>query len=381
MCDRRLRDLIFGLLNFFSVGIKNRPQIQSKLRLEDCAAQIHLLAENNFVFVNFARHVGLLRALAGKHEHDGRVFMLGNTGENPFRVARFKSVHGVVCVAANQHPPMREVVSSDLKRVRDIGEIKFRTLFQLLREICRRLIERRFRFGREQKQLRRARSRRSFQCRGFFENDVRVCAADAERTHAGPARRPAVFPFRKLCADKERAVREINFRIRRFKMQARRNFFMVQRQRGFDQAGDARRRVEMADAAFHRADGAEMFFVRSGAKRLRQPLDFNRIAELRAGAVRLDKADGFGREPGHRLRGGDDFGLAFNVVVERKTFDDGVNCVAIFERVCEPFQHDDADAFARDRAGGLRIKRAAMSVRRRDAAFLKNITALLGKHD
>ncbi len=106
----------------------------------------------------------------------------------------------------------------------------------------------------------------------------------------------------------------------------------------------------------------------------------------------LDVVDGFGREAGHRLRSGDDFGLALNarrgvanfvgtVIVDRETFDDGVRSVAFGQRVRQLLQNHNADAFTWDRTSRFRVKRAAMSIRRCDAAILKKIPPLLGKRD
>src|ERR1043166_1428843 len=87
---------------------------------------------------------------------------------------------------------------------------------------------------------------------------MRVRAADAERTHARPARRRAPFPIRKLRIHVKRAVREIYLRIRGFEVQAGWEFLVVQREHGFDQTGDTRGGVEMADVGLHRTDGAEI---------------------------------------------------------------------------------------------------------------------------
>src|SRR5947209_1928256 len=67
------------------------------------------------------------------------------------------------------------------------------------------------------------------------------------------------FPPGEPGIDVERAVREINFGIGRFEEQAGRKLLVVQRQRGFYQAGDASRRVQMTDVGFYRADGAGIF--------------------------------------------------------------------------------------------------------------------------
>ena len=71
-----------------------------------------------------------------------------------------------------------------------------------------------------------------------------------------------------------------------------------ERQHRLDQAGDAGRRVEVADVALDRADRAA-HRGRMAAERPRQRRDLDRIAERRAGAVRFDVAD---RSPARRRR-------------------------------------------------------------------------------
>src|SRR6266550_3836164 len=93
---------------------------------------------------------------------------------------------------------------------------------------------------------------------------MRVRAADAERTHAGPARRLASLPLREPGVHVKRAVREIYLRIGRFEVQAGREFLVVQREHGLDQTRGTRGSVEVADVRLHRADGAEIPGARSG---------------------------------------------------------------------------------------------------------------------
>ena len=67
---------------------------------------------------------------------------------------------------------------------------------------------------------------------------------------------------------------------------------VLERQHGLDQAGDAGRGVEVADVGLDRAEGAEAASASvAGAERLGQRRDLDRIAQRRAGAVRLDVAD------------------------------------------------------------------------------------------
>ena len=66
---------------------------------------------------------------------------------------------------------------------------------------------------------------------------------------------------------------------------------MLERQHGLDQAGDAGGGVEVADVGLDRAEAQKPTSSAGGAEHLGQRRDLDRVAERRAGAVRLDVAD------------------------------------------------------------------------------------------
>ena len=178
-----------------------------------------------------------------------------------------------------------------------------------------------------------------------------------------------------LAADVERAVREIDARIRRGEMERGRNLAVLQREDRLDQAGHARRRLEVPDVSLHRAERAELLLVRAGAKGLGQRRDLDRIAERRAGAVRLDVADRAHVDAGQRLRGRDRLGLAVDarrhvadlgraVVVHREAADDRVDVVAVAHRLVGALQHDQPDAVAENRAARRRHRTGGSGHRR-----------------
>src|SRR5207302_11137092 len=84
----------------------------------------------------------------------------------------------------------------------------------------------------------------------------------------------------------------------------------------------------------------------------------------------------------------DDFRLAFHtrcakayalrtVVVERCTFNDRINRVAVLDRVLQSLQYDYADTIAKYSAGSLSVKRAGVSVRRSNVSLVIVIAGLL----
>ena len=86
--------------------------------------------------------------------------------------------------------------------------------------------------------------------RRLLEHDVRVGAADAERVDGGAARRAGRGASRcSLSLTQERARREVDRRVGRLEVQARRDLPVLQRERGLDQARDAGGGVEVADVA------------------------------------------------------------------------------------------------------------------------------------
>jgi hypothetical protein len=152
----------------------------------------------------------------------------------------------------------------------------------------------------------------------------------------------------------------------------------AQRLTDLDQAGDAGRGVEVADVGLHRADARRSRASGRAAVGLRERGDLDRVAHLRAGAVRLDvQADRRRIDARQRERLGDhrrvavDAGrqvadLAGAVVVDRRRLDHRVDRVAVGERVGEAAQRHDAGAAAEHRALAAAVERAAMAVGRED---------------
>jgi hypothetical protein len=115
-----------------------------------------------------------------------------------------------------------------------------------------------------------------------------VDAAEAEGIDTGAAHAAqARDPRPGLGIDVERRRRNPEIRVDRL-AQGRRQHPVMQRQRGLDQAGDARCRNAMAD---HRLDRAERDRALRGAalaEHVLQRRDLGLVAERNAGAVRLE---------------------------------------------------------------------------------------------
>ena len=70
---------------------------------------------------------------------------------------------------------------------------------------------------------------------------------------------------------------------------------MLQAQDRLDQPGNAGRLIQVADIGLHRTDRTDTAPRRLLPKCPRQRFELDRVAQLRAGAMRLDIADGIGR--------------------------------------------------------------------------------------
>ena len=128
------------------------------------------------------------------------------------------------------------------------------------------------------------------------QDDVRVGAAEAEGIDAGEVRRPSVRQAPGVAQHAEIEFVEGNIGIRRLLVQCRRNQALVQRQDGFQHAGEAGRRFEVPDVRFDRADrqGLRPFLP----QRLAQRIGLDGIADPGARAMGLDEAEIFRGHPG-----------------------------------------------------------------------------------
>src|SRR5205823_741079 len=106
------------------------------------------------------------------------------------------------------------------------------------------------------------------------------------------------------------------------------------------------------------------------AKQLREGADLHHVADGGRRTVRLDVADGLGRDAGVRIRQAERLELpplarghrtlAASVVVARGPADEGVDPVAVPLRVLAALEDDGPDSLAHDETVGLRVERPAL---------------------
>ncbi|COD30727.1 Uncharacterised protein [Streptococcus pneumoniae] len=130
---------------------------------------------------------------------------------------------------------------------------------------------------------------------------------------------------------------------------------MIQHEDRFDQPDDACRFKQMTDVRFNRTNRTKLFFCRILFKRFTKPVKFNRIAELRSGAMRFDERQCFRGNarvfPGRlndlslscRIRCCNPGGCS--VLIQRASLDYAVNMVSVANSILQRFQQDCGRAF------------------------------------
>src|SRR5258706_1782891 len=136
----------------------------------------------------------------------------------------------------------------------------------------------------------------------FFEHDVSVGSADAERTHTGAARPTIAGPSRGAGIDGEWARVEVELGIWHMEVYQRRDVSMLERKHRLDQTGDPSRGIQVTEIGLEGTKAAKADIRRRRAEDLGQCANLNRIAERSSGAVRLDVGDRAGIYSSQRLR-------------------------------------------------------------------------------
>src|SRR5690554_4791816 len=228
--------------------------------------------------------------------------------------------------------------------------------------------------------------------RRLFKDEMRIGSPDAEAIDRGATKPTAARKFHETIGHLERAALKIDIRVRRLKIQCRRDHSIANGERGFDKTEDASRRIEVSDIRLDRAEIAEAPLARPGAEGLGQRLDLDRIAKIGARPMAFDKADALGLNFRERLRFKDRRRLALDarrevagftraVIIDRRRLDDGVNAISVRERVLKPFENHNACAAPKDCALRARIKSAAMAVGGKDLAVAIEISTSMRELD
>ena len=213
-----------------------------------------------------ASHVHVLRAPSGEEERDTT---RAPRGAAPVATAVGRALHEqaqcVVAVARDERAAVSETRRPSLEREGDVGQVG---LGMALEVVAQRSRSPRRAAARERADSTRSCSARAAAGAGrrrrFFEHDVRVRAADAERAEAG-ARAGFVLPARAsgVRVHVERTLLEAELGFGDWKCRRRRDRLVLERERRLDQAGHARGGIEVADVRLERAERAEAAVRRS----------------------------------------------------------------------------------------------------------------------
>ncbi|MGX1508434.1 UNVERIFIED_CONTAM: hypothetical protein RKD43_007143 [Streptomyces graminofaciens] len=182
----------------------------------------------------------------------------------------------------------------------------------------------------------------------FFQDDVGVAAAESERADRRPAW-PAGLrgPGHRVLRDGEGGVLEGDVRVEAGEAGGGGDEFVAQHLDGLDESGESRGAFEVADVGLGRADpqpasgsgGPPGHALRVVGEHLAHGVEFDRVAQRGAGAVRLEEAEVGGVEAGGAERAADQVALGLGAgggqrgrppaVVDGAGADDGQDRVAV----------------------------------------------------
>ena len=129
------------------------------------------------------------------------------------------------------------------------------------------------------------------QRRRLFQHHVCVGAREAERTHACEPPPADRFPRLQSGWHAQRQLTPGDVRARVAEVQVGRNGALLQREHELDQPAHAGSGFEVAEVGLHRAEPERPCRVSARAEHVAERLHFERVAELRAGAMGFDDAD------------------------------------------------------------------------------------------
>ena len=166
---------------------------------------------------------------------------------------------------------------------------------------------------------------------------------------------------------------------------------MPHRQDSLDHSGDSRRRPQMADIGLDRADQQGAVRIALASEDFRGGVQFDRVADDSARAVRFEVIDFGGSDAGAnqglshglflRARARHRQTLAGAVLIDGGARNNGPDPVAVGLRVAQTLENDQAAAFAGHEAVGGCIEGPALARRRQHSRIGPQLLRAPGKHD
>ncbi len=356
--QRRLR--VGGVVDQ-RLGVLQRP-VQVPVELG--ADRVVRSREGRERAVHLLGHADPLAALAG--EEEGRLAAAGRPdaegGFAPGLAVRqqLQAAQQLRAVASHQRGAVVEACPCGGQRVGDVDGPQLRAGDEMLPQPDRLTAQRVRRPARQHERHHRRRPRHRRLClrrldgRGLLDHGVRVGAADPEGGDRGPARPPGLGPLLRLGQQLHRAGRPVHVRGRLGDVQGLRQHAVAHRHDHLDDARHTGGGLGVAQVRLDRPQPQRLFTVLTvgGQQRLR----LDRVAQRRAGAVRLDRVHLGGRQSGRRQRLPDHSLLgrpvgrrqtvAGAVLVHRAAAHDGQHRMSVAPRVGEPLHEQHADALA-----------------------------------
>ncbi len=206
----------------------------------------------------------------------------------------------------------------------------------------------------------------------LLEDHVRVGTAETERADPGEARLLA-GPRARRAGEGEGGALQPDSRVEGAKIEVARDSLVGEDECRFDQTGDSSGGLEVTDIGLQGSEYTGGVGGPRSANYGPECFDFDRIAEGRAGAMGLDKADRLGVDSSvvqgraqERLLGEDIRSCEPRrapILVDRRAADHCPNAITVAGGIGESPKDDDAATLAADEAVGPGIKGSAASVR------------------
>ena len=210
----------------------------------------------------------------------------------------------------------------------------------------------------------------------FFKQDMRICAAEAERIHAGKHALAALRLRERFVLDRDANAQalEVDLGIGILQLNVGRDLAMFENIEHFGQTGHARTRFQMAEVALHGTDGKRCFARIVVTENFANALRFNRVARCGARTMGFDVGntraidtlifiDRFQQSLLRRTIRERNTART-SVGIDARRTNDGVNGVMIANGSLKRLDEDDRAAFRTDIAVSGLIEDLASTVRR-----------------
>ena len=167
---------------------------------------------------------------------------------------------------------------------------------------------------------------------------------------------------------------------------------MLEGQNGLHQPSHSGGCIQMTQVTLHRSHGNACGLQASLAVDLIQRRNLNWVSHGRRAAVGLDIADALTFRFRCGQGQGNDFRLAFHcgrgepsfpasIVVDGRTFDDGIYRIPGGHRILQTLQQNNSNPITTDRAAGLGIEAAAVTIYRSNPSGFVHVAAKLRHAD